>query len=70
MNAKEFFTVGQQVNTLKYTDNGDIERLRVFSKVGSDAVTFKGLKGSYKMSKSLTGEIVFYQGDVQLTVVK
>jgi len=70
MNAKEFFTVGQEVNTLKYTDNGEIEKLRVFSKVGSDAVTFKGLKGSYRMSTSLNGDIVFYQGDVQLTVIK
>lgn len=70
MNARELFTEGQEINTLRITDNGEIQKLRVFSKVGSDEVTFKGLRGSFKIHKSYNGEIVFYQGDNQLTIIK
>ena len=63
------FTEGQKINTIKYTDNKDIIKVRAISKVGFDNVQFEGLRGSWKYYTS-KHESGFYQGDNHLIIIK
>lgn len=63
------FTEGQQINTIKYTDNKDITKVRTISRVGFETLKFEGLQGwwKYYTNKHESG---FYKGDNHLQIIK
>ena len=66
---RKTFKEGQEINTIKYTDNKDIIKVRTISKLGYDNVKFEGLRGWWKFytNKHRGG---FYQGDNHLIIIK
>lgn len=63
------FIEGQEINTIKYTDNKDIIKARAISKVGFEAVQFEGLRGWWKFYTN-KHESGFYKGDNHLIIIK
>lgn len=66
---RKTFKEGQKINTIKYTDNKDIVKVRTISRVGFDNVKFEGLRGwwTYYTNKH---QSAFYQGDNHLIIIK
>ena len=66
---RKTFKEGQEINTIKYTDNKDIIKVRKISKLGYNNVKFEGLRGWWTFYTN-KHRGAFYQGDNHLIIIK
>ncbi len=65
------FKVGQEIETIKYTDNKDIVKVRVVGDVRRNQVKFEGLQGWWTFRDSaMTNRKLFYKSHNQLEIVE
>lgn len=69
------FKVGQEIKTIKYTDNKDIEKVRVISKIryaSKDVwrVKFEGLQGWWTYRELRHGKVFYNSHNGRLEIVE
>ncbi len=74
MNAREIYTQGQQIKTLRILDDGsEIIKTRTIEKVGSGSIKMKGLAGWYVLYttnyKTTGNQIHLNQNNRYLTIL-